>query len=143
MSGLAVWGKRNNDLPNLMERHEQLAHINTTLTEYAELLEQVSLERAELLKTVSELQLKNAELSVSKVLFAELEEELKAMRGLAEQANQAVHEKRRLQKALEEERAHRIDAEQEAAELRAENGALKGVITKLRKKTTTEEKEEK
>jgi len=117
-----------------MQRHEQLAGINETLGEYAELLEGVSTERAHLLKTISELQLKNAELAVGKALYADLEIELAEMRKVSQQAVDAVAENRRLQRQLEEEQRLRRALDEEARDLRQEVGVLKGQLTKLRNK---------
>ena len=133
---LSIWRTPQGDAreSKVMQRHEQLAGINETLGEYAELLEGVSTERAHLLKTISELQLKNAELAVGKALYADLEIELAEMRKVSQQAVDAVAENRRLQRQLEEEQRLRRALDEEARDLRQEVGVLKGQLTKLRNK---------
>lgn len=108
-----------------MARHADLTEINKTVTEYGQLLEQVSTERAHLLKTISQLQIKNAELSVSKALFTDLEKELAEIRHTAEEAARAIETNRALKQELDQMRRER-DA------LKQENGTLKGQVTRLK-----------
>ena len=133
---LSIWRTPQGDAreSKVMQRHEQLAGINETLGEYAELLEGVSTERAHLLKTISELQLKNAELAVGKALYADLELELAEMRKVSQQAVDAVAENRKLKSQLAEAKRENAEFAAEARFLRQENGVLKGQLTKLRNK---------
>jgi len=134
MGALSIW-KRNNDVGStVLKRHEQLAGINATVSEYSELLEQVSTERAHLLKTISELQLKNAELAVGKALYADLELELQEMRKVSQQAVEAIDSNRKLKKQLDDTVCWKNELSQEAAALRVENGVLKGRITRRQNK---------
>ena len=126
MSKLSVWtpGWRD-ETSKVLPRHEQLANINQTVTEYAELIEGVSVERADLMMTISKLKLQNAELSVSKALFADLEAELGEFRKAAQEAERIVATNRTIMRELEAVRNENADLKQQVA-------TLKGQITRMK-----------
>ena len=115
----------HDESPLVAGKHAALSSINQTLTEYGELLEQVSADRAHLLKTISELQLSNAELSVSKAIYANLEAELSDFRQAAEQAATIAQDKRALEREL-------LSTQEEVRELRQQVSTLKGQLTRAR-----------
>lgn len=137
-SAITRWFAGSDDAPRgsrLVRRHYELTEINKTVTEYGELLEQVSTERAHLIKTISELQIKNAELSVSKALFTDLEEELADIRRTAEEARVAIETNRALKAELDQMRREGYALKQEIGILKSENSTLRGVVTRLKNKT--------
>lgn len=134
MSKLSVWKPGWRDAQSkVLPRHEQLANINQTVTEYAELIEGVSVERADLMMTISKLKLHNAELSVSKALFADLEAELGEFRKAAKEAERIVATNRTLMRELEAARNENADLKQQVA-------TLKGQVTRMKnRKEATDE----
>lgn len=113
--------------PNISRRHSGLAAVNQTVTEYGNLLENVSADRAELLLSISKLQLQNAELSVGKALYAELEAELADFREIADKAREIAADRNVLSRQL-------TVAQDTIAELRREVTSLKGQVTRLKNK---------
>jgi chromosome segregation ATPase len=141
-SSIARWFSGDDTVPkgsHLVDRHANLTEINKTVTEYGELLEQVSTERAHLLKTISELQLKNAELSVGKALFADLESELQSIRKAAADAVVAIDENRTLRRELEQMRHERDTSKGEAARLAQENSTLRGTVTRMKNRRDSDD----
>lgn len=86
---LAIWN-RLDDKPKLLKRHAELAELNTVVGEYSALLTGVATERADLLVRLSRTELENAELSVSKALFSELQAELNGLRERVSEAEEAI-----------------------------------------------------
>jgi len=120
--------------PRINQRHGTLVDLNATVNEYAKLLEKITSERAELLKTISLLRLENAELSVGKALFAELETELTDIRHKYEEAAVAIQDRRTLERELTRTRQELKNTQEEAVVLQSEISSLKEQLTKTKTK---------
>ena len=129
--------KRTNiDTSDVQKKHGDLIGINKTVTEYAALLEQVSKDRAELLLEISQLQIQNAELSVSKEVYGPLEKEIKDLReevaklkGIGELAKRY---KRELDD-LNDEKEMLIEMHHdEVSGLKKEIGILRSQVTRMK-----------
>lgn len=107
--------------------HKKTRELNDVVAEYGSLIEQVAKERAELLLNISRMELRNAELSVSTALYAELEDELSHLREVSDKARMLAQDNIALKRSntlLSDE----IDA------LKRECANLRGQITKLKNK---------
>lgn len=138
MERLAIWkGRKQAEDSRVVARHPELADLNATVGEYATLIKDVSTDRAELLLTISKLQIALADASVSKALFADLEAELVELRGKAEQAEAALRDHRALERELAQTRTTLQEVREELAVARREKGTLQGQLTRLQGKDDT------
>ena len=142
---------RNNNASDteVGKRHPRLVEMNQAVSEYGALLEGVAGERADLLLSISKLQLEIAELAPYKDLVVEFEEEMKGLHetvrearqqvAAAEAANRAAQRanidlKAELDKAKTDLSVAKCAHNGETEQLRRDLAAARGQVTRLKGK---------
>ena len=109
----------------IVKKHGTMVELNAIVAEYAQVLEGVATERADLILQNTKMQLQVAELGSYKTLFDTLQKELEDLRKTARSANTIVTDRRAVERELMATREELSRARQSEGRAKAESTRLK------------------
>jgi len=111
----------------IVKKHGTMVELNAIVAEYAQVLEGVATERADLILQNTKMQLQVAELGSYKTLFDSLQKELEDLRKTSARANEIVTDRRAVEREL-------MSTRDELSRARQSEGHAKAEATRLKNK---------